>query len=73
MSVEPTVDFKLLTVEQQEFAASNLNELEEIRDEKIEEIRQWILNSKDLCARTGNFLKSFYYNFEFKIIYSVQL
>ena len=60
MSDTPAVNFKLLTDEQKEYAANNLNELEEIRDEKIEEIRQWILKSEDLCARIGKFLNLYH-------------
>ncbi|XP_033209460.1 retinol-binding protein pinta-like [Belonocnema kinseyi] len=68
MSDATAVDFKLLTAEQQEFAASYLNELEEIRDQKIEEIRQWILKSEDLCARTDdNFILYFLRGCKFKI------
>ena len=64
MSDASAVDLNLLTVEQKEYAANNLNETDEIRGNKIEEIRQWILNSEDLCARTGIFeLVLFYLKF----------
>ncbi|KAJ8683420.1 hypothetical protein QAD02_019212 [Eretmocerus hayati] len=44
-----------LTEQQREFAAAFLNEEDIDRDEKIQETREWIADSEDLCARTDDF------------------
>lgn len=46
-------DYQSLTVAEREYAASILNEHENDRREKIAEMRQWILENKDLHAPTG--------------------
>ncbi|XP_043467263.1 retinol-binding protein pinta-like [Leptopilina heterotoma] len=68
MSNVPAVDLKLLTNEQKEYAAIVLNETIENRDKKIEEIREWLLNNKELCARTDdNFILIFLRGCKFKV------
>ncbi|XP_015585514.1 retinol-binding protein pinta [Cephus cinctus] len=52
---QPPVYVCKLSVEEKKFAAVNLNETDAVRELKIEEIRQWILRNKDLCARTDDF------------------
>ena len=43
-----------LTESEREYVANNLNENDEVRQKAIDEIRQWIIENKNLSARTGN-------------------
>nr|XP_012222898.1 PREDICTED: alpha-tocopherol transfer protein-like [Linepithema humile] len=44
-----------LTIEEKEYAAANLNETDENREKTIAQIRHWIQENDDLCARTDDF------------------
>lgn len=51
-----------LTAEEKVYAATYLNETDEDRASVVAEIRRWIEESDDLCARTGKYI---YISFSF--------
>ena len=46
-----------LTEEQRRFAAAYLNETDPVREQRVDEIRRWIIGSDQLCARLGDYAR----------------
>lgn len=47
-------DVYQLTDKEKEYASTMLNETRDSRQSGLAEIKQWIIDSEDLCASTGN-------------------
>lgn len=53
MEQKPVNNACQLTETEKEYVATNLNENDEVRQKAIDEVRRWITDNGNLCARTG--------------------